>query len=258
MSHASEKLPLKTVSTIFKEQKKMEEAIQTLIDRSLPKDNISIIGNLQSETRICGFVTKKELILDGLAMGAIYGSLFGSILGLLTGVGVLFIPVLGTMVVAGPLGAALLGAASGAIYGSFGAGLGSALITMGMPEEKAAIYEKRLKAGEFLVLVEVPQEKTNELVSLLERIGAEEVAITNTKIPRQPEGELADTQQISPEIKANLSQEAQKNFVEAYNQSLKESKDKNNALYKAWKRIKNLFDRDEKGIYSKRKVGMHA
>ncbi len=81
--------------------------------------------------------------------GAIFGSLFGSFLSLLTGIGVLFIPFLGPVVAAGPIGALLLGAASGAIAGSIGAGLLSVFSASGMREDKAAVYQTRLQAGEF-------------------------------------------------------------------------------------------------------------
>jgi len=255
MTSTSEKTALKSVSAIFKDEKKMQEVVERLIDRSVPKDHISMIGrDFHTETRISGFVTKQDVILDGLATGAIFGSLFGSLLALLTGVGVLFIPFLGTVVAAGPLGAALLGAAGGALYGSLGAGIGSALIAMGMPEDKAAIYETRLKTGEFLLVAEVPQEQADEVVSLLESAGAEEVAITDMKIPRQPKGELADDELISPEIRANLSDDAQKTFVDTYNRSFREANGKDNALAKAWDRVKQMFDRDEQGTYSKSKV----
>ncbi len=75
------------------------------------------------------------------------------------------------------------------------------------------------------------------------------------QIPREPEGELTGSDQISPEIKVDLSDEAQQTFVETYNQTLSESQEKTNALTKAWERIKQLFDRDDKGIFSKRKTG---
>jgi len=255
MTTAFTKPPQKCVSATFKEEKKLQDAVQRLLNRGVPKDNISIIGrNFQSEARITGFLTKKDVIVDGLTTGAIYGSLFGSALGLLTGIGVLFVPFLGAVVAAGPLGAALLGATSGALYGALGAGLGSALMSLGMPQDKAAIYQTRVQAGEFLLVVEVPEEKSGEIFLLLQSAGGEEVAITDMSIPQQPEGELATQEQISPEIKADLSEEAQQTFVEAYNQSLSESKEKTNALLKAWERIKHLFERDEKGIFSKRKA----
>lgn len=255
MTSAFAKPPEKCVSAAFKEEKKLQDAIQRLLNRGVPKERISIIGrNFQSEARITGFLTKKDVILDGLASGALYGSLFGSALSLLTGVGVLFVPFLGAVVAAGPLGAALLGATSGALYGALGAGLGSALISLGMPQDKAAIYQTRVQAGEFLLVVEVPEEKAGETFLLLQSAGGEEVATTDMQLPREPEGEITGSDQISPEIKADLSEEAQQTFVETYNQSLSESPEKINALTKAWERIKQLFDRDDKGIFSKRKA----
>jgi len=254
MSSALEKPPEKCVSAAFKEERKLEDAIKRLLDRGVPKDNISIVGrNFQSEARITGFLTKKDVILDGVTTGAIYGSLFGSLLSLVTGVGILFVPFLGAVVAAGPLGAALLGATSGALYGALGAGLGSVLMSLGMPQDKAAIYQTRLQAGEFLLVVEVPADKSGEIFLMLQAAGGEDVAITDMQIPRQPEGELTSKEQISPEMRANLSDEAQSIFVETYNQTLGESKDKTNALLKAWERIKHLFDRDEAGTYSNRK-----
>ncbi|HIK37354.1 MAG: ChaB family protein [Geminocystis sp.] len=248
------KPPEKCVSATFKEEKKLEDAIRRLLNRGVPKENISIIGrNFQSQSRITGFLTKKDVILDGLTSGAIYGSLFGSLLSLLTGVGVLFIPFIGAVVAAGPLAAALLGATSGALYGALGAGLGSALISLGMPQDKAAIYQTRVQAGEFLLVVEVPAEKYGEIFLLLQAAGGEEVAVTDMQIPRQPEGTLTSNEQISPEMRADLSEEAQSEFLQTYNQSLQQSNDITKALFKAWERIKSLFERDENGTYSKRK-----
>lgn len=100
----------RTISAAFKEQKQIDDVIRRLLDRGVPRDNISVLGrNFQSETRIAGFITKKDVILGGLKSGAIFGSLFGSFLSLLTGVGVLFIPFVGPIVAAGPISAVLLG-----------------------------------------------------------------------------------------------------------------------------------------------------
>lgn len=159
----------RTVSAIFKEKEQVDNVIRRLLDRGVSRDDISVIGkNFHSETKIAGFLTKKDVILGGLKQGAIFGSLFGSALGLLTGVGVLFVPFVGTLVAAGPIGAALLGAATGAIAGSAGAGLASALATLGMPEDKATIYQTRIEAGDFMVGVEVPANKSGEIQLLLE------------------------------------------------------------------------------------------
>ena len=242
------------VSAVFKHQEDTQKVVQQLFDKDISKEHISLMGrNFQTETRISGFITKKDLIVDGLATGALYGSLFGSLLGLLSGVGVLFLPFIGTVAAAGPLGAALLGTTSGALYGALGAGLGSALVSLGMPQEKAAIYQTRLQAGEFLLVAEVPTEKAEEIATLLEDAGGEEVATTEMTIPKQPEGELTGTHEISPEMKAALSEEAQSTFVEAHNESLRGVEPNENAIHRAWDKVKEVFDRDDEGTYSRRK-----
>jgi cation transport regulator ChaB len=242
----------KCVSATFKEEKKLQDAVQRLLNRGIAKEDISIIGrNFQTEAKITGFLTKKDIILDGLTSGALYGSLFGSVLSLLSGVGVLFIPFLGTVVAAGPLAAALLGATSGALYGAIGAGLGSVLISLGMAQERAAIYQTRVQAGEFLIVAEVPADRSGEIFLLLQSAGGEEVAITDMQIPHGAEGKLAGVEEIPPDIKSGMSEEAQQQFVESYNQAFEKSPE--NALMEAWKKVKQLFDRDDQGIFSKRK-----
>jgi len=51
-----------------------------------PRRHFSDRQNFHSETKIAGFITKKDVILGGLRQGAIFGSLFGSALALLSGV----------------------------------------------------------------------------------------------------------------------------------------------------------------------------
>lgn len=64
------------------------------------------------------------------------------------------IPVIGPIVALGPLAVTLLNAASGAAV----AGLGGALVGMGLPEEDAKYYEGEIKAGRFLVTVNTDDE----------------------------------------------------------------------------------------------------
>jgi cation transport regulator ChaB len=71
------------------------------------------------------------------------------------------------------------------------------------------------------------------------------------QIPRGAEGKLAGVEEIPPDIKSGMSEEAQQQFVESYNQAFEKSPE--NALMEAWKKVKQLFDRDDQGIFSKRK-----
>ncbi|MEC4805186.1 MAG: ChaB family protein [Jaaginema sp. PMC 1079.18] len=241
----------RTISAVFKQEKDVDSVVRRLLDRNIPQDHISVMGrNFESQTRISGFITKRDVILGGLRTGALFGSLFGSLLSLLTGVGVLFIPFVGSVVAAGPIGAVLLGAATGALAGSAGAGLASALSTLGMPEDKAAVYETRIKAGEFLVMAEVPSDRSGELQLLIESAGGEEVHISDTTLPRPCPGRCNGTEDLSPEIRTHLSADAQKAFIERYNAVLDETKDEIQAEQAAWEKIHQEFVEDENGMWS--------
>ncbi|NJL78713.1 MAG: hypothetical protein HC917_07380 [Richelia sp. SM2_1_7] len=239
----------------FKQQEQVENVVRRLLDRGVTREHISVMGNnFQSETRISGFITKKDVILGGLRTGAVFGSLFGSFLGLLSGVGVLFIPFVGSVVAAGPIGGALLGAASGALAGSAGAGLASLLATLGMPKEKAAVYETRLKAGEFIVMAEVPADKAGEILLLLQSAGGEETHTSEVTLPRACSGNCNSAEDLAPEVRSHLSETAQKTFIERYNSVLDETKDESKAEEAAWNAIHQQYEEDENGIWSKQKV----
>jgi cation transport regulator ChaB len=245
----------RTVSAVFKEEEQVDNVVRRLMDRGVPQDHISVMGkNFKSTTRIAGFISKRDVIFGGLRSGAIFGSLFGSFLGLLTGVGVLFIPFVGTVVAGGPLGALLLGAASGAIAGSAGAGLVSALVAAGMPEDKATIYQTRVEAGEFLVMAEVPTDRSGEYQLLMESVGGEEVHTSEMTLPRACPGKCNDVNDLSPEVRSHLSQDAQRTFMERYDTVFDETEDPMKAEQAAWNTIHQQYEEDENGVWSKQKA----
>ncbi len=245
----------RTISAILKTESDVDRVVRRLLDRGVERDYVSVMGkDFQSQTRISGFITKKDVILGGLRTGALFGSLFGTLLSLLTGVGVLFIPFVGSVVAAGPISSVLLGAATGAIAGGAGAGLASALATLGMPEDKATLYETRVKAGEFLLLVETPADRTGEYQALIESEGGEAVHVKEGALPRPCAGRCNDASDLSPEIRTHLSEAAQETFVEHYNHAIDADKDEVEAEQIAWQVVRDQFDEDENGVWSKQKV----
>jgi hypothetical protein len=86
---------------------------------------------------------------EGAATGAGTGAAVGAGLGWLAGIGALAIPGLGPLIAAGPIMAALSGAAVGGTVGS----ITGALIGMGIPEYEAKKYEDRVKGGYALISV---------------------------------------------------------------------------------------------------------
>ncbi len=245
----------RTVTAVFQKEEQIDGVVRRLLERGVSREHISVMGrNFESQTRISGFISKRDVILGGLRTGAVFGSLFGSFFSLLSGVGVLFIPFVGPIVAAGPIGALLLGAASGAVIGSAGGGLASVLTTLGMPESKATVYQTRLQAGEFVLMAEVPADRAGEFQLLIESAGGEEMHLADSALPRACEGRCGGAEDLSPEVRAHLSPEAQAAFIESYNASFDKSNDVTQAEQTAWQTIHDHYDEDENGVWSKMKV----
>ncbi|MBL9167568.1 MAG: DUF3341 domain-containing protein [Verrucomicrobiales bacterium] len=86
---------------------------------------------------------------EGAVAGAGTGGVVGGALGWIVGIGALAIPGVGPFIAAGPILAALSGAAIGAAAG----GIAGGLIGLGIPELEAKRYEGKVKEGNMLLSV---------------------------------------------------------------------------------------------------------
>ena len=123
-----------------------------------------------------------------------------------------------------------------------------------MPEDKATIYQTRVEAGEFLVMAEVPADKSGEFQLLPESAGGEEITISEMTLPRAVKGRCNSPADLSPEVRSHLSEPAQKTFVESDNTAFEESNDSIQAEHTAWEAIHQKYEEDEQGIWTKEKV----
>lgn len=103
--------------------------------------------------------------------GALVGAGIGGAAGLLASLAGLTIPVIGPILAAGPLVAALTGAGIGAAAG----GLVGALANAGIPEAEAEIYSEGVRRGGTLVIVHAYDDRADEVVDLLEDEGAVDI-----------------------------------------------------------------------------------
>src|SRR2546427_11191496 len=112
---------------------------------------------------------------EGAATGAGAGGVLGGALGWLAGIGALAIPGVGPFIAAGPIMAALGGAAVGAAAG----GIAGALVGMGIPEYEAKRYEGKIKQGNVLISVHSDNsDETKRAKEIFERAGAEDISST--------------------------------------------------------------------------------
>ena len=90
----------------------------------------------------------------------------------MAGVGTLAIPGVGPLIAAGPIMAALSGAAAGAAFG----GVAGALVGYGIPEYEAKRYEGKVREGNILISVHTEDHRArSDAREIFERCGAEDV-----------------------------------------------------------------------------------
>jgi ActD protein len=117
---------------------------------------------------------------EGAATGALSGGVLGGVAGWLMGIGALAIPGLGAFVAAGPIMAALGGAAAGAATG----GLTGMLVGYGMPEYEAKRYEGKIKDGNILISIHTENgDEVTRAKDIFKRAGAEDISYTGESKP---------------------------------------------------------------------------
>jgi len=112
---------------------------------------------------------------EGAAAGAGTGGVLGAGLGWLVGIGSLAIPGVGPFIAAGPIMAALGGAAIGATIG----GMTGVLVGLGVPEYEAKQYEGKIREGNILLSVHAENSKeVSRAKEIFEREGAHDISYT--------------------------------------------------------------------------------
>jgi hypothetical protein len=119
---------------------------------------------------------------EGATAGGVAGLGLGGALGLLAGIGALAIPGIGPFVAAGPIMAALSGAAVGGATG----GIIGGLVGLGFPEYEAKQYEGKVRAGNILISVHTADSALRSRAKdILQQSGATDIgASSEASVPR--------------------------------------------------------------------------
>jgi hypothetical protein len=170
----------KTIFGIFADREHAESAINELESKGFNTKDISIIMRDQDQAQEIHHNTGAN-VAGGAASGATTGAVVGGIAGLLIGIGAITIPGIGGLLVGGQIAAALglTGAAAstttGALTGALAGGLLGALVSLGVPESDARVYEARVREGGILVAVAASGDMINEATTILEHHNASQV-----------------------------------------------------------------------------------
>lgn len=125
-----------------------EHIVHNLKNANFSNNQISVLFPDKGGTRDFAHEQNTKMP-EGAATGGVAGLGTGAILGWLAGIGSLAIPGVGPFIAAGPIMAALGGAALGGAAG----GIIGGLVGMGIPEYEAKLYEGKVHGGNVLISV---------------------------------------------------------------------------------------------------------
>jgi hypothetical protein len=166
---------------VFSSHREAEYALTQLRDAGFPMNKISVIAkDADRAGDIAGVETQKRVgnkADEGAATGAVTGATLGGITGLLVGLGTLAIPGVGPILLAGEIATALATTVAGAGIGAATGGLLGALIGLGIPEERAKVYNDRVSRGDYLVIVDGTDEEIRRAETVLRSGGIQEFGI---------------------------------------------------------------------------------
>lgn len=148
-----------------------ESIVDALKNAGFHNTEISVLFSDKSGTRDFSHEQHTKLP-EGAATGGITGMGAGAVLGWLAGIGSLAIPGVGPFIAAGPIMAALGGAAVGGATG----GLIGGLVGMGIPEYEAKLYDGKIRGGNSLISVHAESsDQIKAVKDIYERAGAEHI-----------------------------------------------------------------------------------
>ena len=164
----------KSVFCIATSRNHADQIVGQLKTANFSNNDISVLLPDKHSTR--DFAHEKNTKAPkGAVAGAGTGVVIGGALGWIAGIGALAIPGVGPFIAAGPIMAALSGAAIGAAAG----GIAGGLIGLGIPEIEAKRYEGKVKAGNILISVHTENsEEITRAKDIFTKAGAQDICTT--------------------------------------------------------------------------------
>ena len=200
MTAYTNNIDYKRAAGLFYSRNEAEAAVRGLKDAGFDGDRISVIA--RDADKLDGVETTEDVgnkADEGAAAGAVTGGALGGITGLLVGLGALAIPGIGPIIFAGAEATAIATTLAGGAIGAATGGLVGALVGLGIPEEKAKVYNDRVAGGSFLVMVTGTEAEVKRAETIMQRCGVEEFGIYNAPAPAAPVATDSDSVKLYEE-----------------------------------------------------------
>ena len=138
------------VVAVYESHDNAESAIKKLAEASIPMEKLSVIGKgYHTDEKVVGFYNTG----DRVKVWGKFGAFWGGLMGILFGSALFFVPVIGHVIILGPLAATIYGGLQGAVLVGGASALVGALSAIGIPRDSVLRYETALKADKFLLIV---------------------------------------------------------------------------------------------------------
>ncbi|MEP7208176.1 MAG: general stress protein [Casimicrobiaceae bacterium] len=145
-----------------------EAGVKALQRAGFDMKKISIIGrDYRTEQHVVGFLNAG----DRAKIFGKYGAFWGGLMGVLFGSAMMFVPVVGHVIVLGPLAATLFAGLEGAVVVGGISALAGALMSLGIPKDSVLRYETALKADKFMLVVHGDAQEIDRARELLKMSG---------------------------------------------------------------------------------------
>ncbi|MEH2241995.1 histidine kinase [Nostoc sp.] len=181
---------------VFSNRRDVEHALHELKNTGFDMDRVSVITQDGDKEDIAGADVRDRVgdkSDEGAKVGAVTGTALGGLTGLLVGLGTLAIPGVGPIMLAGAAATTLATTLTGAGIGAVAGGLLGGLIGLGIPEERAKVYDERVKRGHYLVILDGTDAEILRAEAILGQQGVEEFGIYDN-----PDATNATTGYVTP------------------------------------------------------------
>jgi len=138
-------------------------ALKALKESGLPVENISFIskadiieGRLHANSSNNAEIVPVEI-----------GVVLGPVLGILSGLSIIAIPGLGFLYGAG----VVVGAIAGFDFGLIGGGITTMLVSLGIHEDKATVYQEHLENGKYIITISGNDDIAKKAKAILHTLG---------------------------------------------------------------------------------------
>lgn len=188
----------------FSSHRDAESALGELRNSGFNMDQISIIGNNVNDNSDMAGAQKGEHLNDlddndrdnkvgeGATTGAASGGAVGGLTGLLVGLGLVAIPGVGPVMLAGAAATALATTLTGGAIGAAAGSLVGGLVGLGIPKDRAKVYSDRVDRGDYLVMVDGSDQEIRQAEAIFQRHNIHEWGIydSNNAVNRADERSL--------------------------------------------------------------------